>query len=71
MKVVKKLIAAIVLASVCVASAVPAYQPDEGEVTLAGASWGSDFETAKAKAQTTGKPILLFDMVGRLDEKWC
>lgn len=44
---------------------------DQGQVVLAGAEWNSDFEAAKLEAANTGKPILLFDLIGRLDEKWC
>lgn len=45
-------------------------RPD-GEVELGGALWHHDFAQAQREAKETGKPILLFDMVGRLDEKWC
>jgi hypothetical protein len=71
MKTLNKLILTLLIASVCMASAVPS-DPAVGEsVVLGGATWGPDFEAAQAEAEQTGKPILLFDMVGRLDEKWC
>lgn len=60
-----------ILAGATLAWAGPGTSSSDGTVTLAGATWGSDFEQAKREAQATGKPILLFDMVGRLDEQWC
>lgn len=40
-------------------------------VELAGARWESSWDLARQRAVAEGKPILLLDMVGRLDEKWC
>ena len=42
-----------------------------GEVKLGGAVWLNNLEQAKAESRASGKPILVFDLVGRLDEKWC
>lgn len=44
--------------------------PGSGTVELAGVRWHS-WEDAQGRARREGKPILLFDMVGRLDERWC
>lgn len=65
----------ILLSFVMVGVALAWESPDspspDGTVNLAGAQWGSNFERAKQQARASGKPILLFDMVGRLDEQWC
>ena len=33
--------------------------------------WHKDFEAACDSARKSGKPVLLFQMMGRLDEKFC
>ena len=33
--------------------------------------WHKDFETACESARESKKPVLLFQMMGRLDEKFC
>ena len=33
--------------------------------------WHADFAAACAAGRTSGKPVLLFHMMGRLDEKFC
>jgi hypothetical protein len=33
--------------------------------------WHKDFATACAAARKSGKPVLLFEMMGRLDQKFC
>jgi hypothetical protein len=33
--------------------------------------WHPDFEAACAAARASGKPVLLFDMLGRLDREHC
>lgn len=63
-----KFLSVLFLSSICAAWSVSGEDP---RVELAGASWLEDFPAAVRQAQATGKPILLFDMVGRLDEKWC
>lgn len=55
----KKLIAAAPAA----AAANPAVKP--GDVT-----WHPSFAAARAAAQKSGKPVLLFQMLGRLDQEF-
>ena len=33
--------------------------------------WLEDFRAACAAAERSGKPVLLFQMMGRMDEKFC
>jgi hypothetical protein len=33
--------------------------------------WHADFDTACRAATRSGKPVLLFQMMGRLDQKFC
>ena len=33
--------------------------------------WHADFAAACAAAQRSGKPVLLFQLLGRLDEEFC
>jgi len=33
--------------------------------------WHADFEAACAAARSSGKPVLLFQLLGRLDEEFC
>jgi hypothetical protein len=33
--------------------------------------WHADFEAARAAAAKSGKPVLLFQMMGNLDEQFC
>lgn len=33
--------------------------------------WHGDFDAACAAARTSGKPVLLFDLLGRLDDEFC
>ena len=33
--------------------------------------WHSDFATARAASAKSGKPVLLFQMLGRLDDQFC
>ena len=33
--------------------------------------WHDSLETAKAAAATSGKPVLLFQLLGRLDDEFC
>jgi hypothetical protein len=33
--------------------------------------WHADFETACAAAEKSGKPVLLFQMMGKLDDRFC
>ena len=34
-------------------------------------AWSSDFATACQKSKASGKPVLLFQMMGKLDEEFC
>jgi hypothetical protein len=34
-------------------------------------NWHADFATARAASAKSGKPVLLFQMLGRLDEQFC
>lgn len=43
----------------------------DNEIRLGQAQWTSNLEVARLRSQSSGKPVLLFDMIGRLDEKWC
>jgi hypothetical protein len=38
---------------------------------LAGVVWESSFAAAKARAEREGKPVLLLQLFGRLDEEFC
>jgi hypothetical protein len=33
--------------------------------------WHADFATARAASAKTGKPVLLFQMMGKLDDEFC
>ena len=33
--------------------------------------WHADFDTARKASQSSGKPVLLFHMLGRLDQQFC
>ncbi len=33
--------------------------------------WHADFAAARAAARDSGKPVLLFQMMGKLDEQFC
>ena len=33
--------------------------------------WHDDFDAACAASRSSGKPVLLFHMMGRLDQKFC
>jgi hypothetical protein len=47
------------------ASAAPA------TTTIAGVRWHASFAAARAEARRDGKPILLLQLFGRLDEEFC
>ncbi len=38
---------------------------------LGGATWESSWTNAVQRARAENKPILHFQLLGRLDEKWC
>jgi len=33
--------------------------------------WHDDFDAARAAAATSGRPVLLFQLLGRLDDEFC
>jgi hypothetical protein len=49
----------------------PAAQPDNPAVPPGQVQWHPTFEAACAAAQKSGKPVLLFQMLGRLDQQFC
>ncbi len=63
----------------CLASVVP--WPDTTSLSLAGTSnpkvkpgnvnWYSNLEAACNASQQSGKPVLLFQLLGNLDDKYC
>jgi hypothetical protein len=34
-------------------------------------AWHADFDAACLRARTSGRPVLLFQMLGRLDQQFC
>jgi hypothetical protein len=54
-----------------VASTTPADKTDNPKVEPGKVKWHKDFAAACAAAKKSGKPVLLFEMMGRLDEKFC
>lgn len=48
-----------------------AAQTEPLAVELAGVRWESSLEFARQRAQAENKPLLVLDMLGRLDERWC
>lgn len=42
-----------------------------GPLALGNATWTSNLQQAQAQSAASGKPILMLDMIGQLDEKWC
>ncbi len=34
-------------------------------------AWHPSFDAAKAAAANSGKPVLLFQLLGKLDDEWC
>ena len=41
------------------------------QTQLAGVAWETSFATAQQKARQSGKPVLLLQLFGRLDEEFC
>ncbi len=48
---------------------VPA--PKEGKVAPGKVNWHASFDKAVEAAAKSGKPVLLFQMLGKLDQEWC
>lgn len=47
-------------------------QPDGGAAVAPGlVRWHADFAAACAAARTSGRPVLLFQLLGRLDDEFC
>ena len=51
--------------------AAPAAAPANPRVPAGRVRWHDDFAAAQAASQRSGKPVLLFHMMGRLDQKFC
>jgi hypothetical protein len=45
--------------------------PVPATTTIAGTRWHASFAAAQAEARRDGKPILLLQLFGRLDEEFC
>jgi hypothetical protein len=52
------------------ATSVPAAGSNP-KVTPGKVRWHADFAAARAAARASGKPVLLFQMMGKLDEQFC
>ncbi|HEY9772356.1 MAG TPA: hypothetical protein V6C81_00950 [Planktothrix sp.] len=48
-----------------------AVDPDNPRVVPGLVKWHSSFDEAKKASASSGKPILLFEMLGNLDDKFC
>ena len=55
----------------CFASVLAMASASPQSVELGGAVWKADWTEAQVESLATGKPVLMLDLVGRLDEKWC
>jgi hypothetical protein len=49
----------------------PAREFDNPKVAPGKVAWHKDLATACAASKTSGKPVLLFQMMGKLDDKFC
>ncbi len=45
--------------------------PKEGAVAPGKVNWHASFDKAVEAAAKSGKPVLLFQMLGKLDQEWC
>jgi hypothetical protein len=52
-------------------AAAPAKGFDNPKVASGKVTWHKDLATACAASKTSGKPVLLFQMMGKLDDKFC
>ena len=50
--------------------AIPATEVENPKVRPGDVSWHPDFDTACAAAAKSGRPVLLFQMMGNLDEEF-
>ena len=69
---------AVVLSALTTGLALCAIAPFSGSETAArgphvigAVTWHADFEAARAAAAQSGKPILLFQLLGELDDPFC
>lgn len=60
-----KITAIAVLLTAALAGSAPA------DVSTGLVRWHEDFAAARAAAAASGRPVLLFDLLGRLDEPFC
>jgi hypothetical protein len=54
-----------------IAAAAPAGDFINPKVEPGKVKWHADFKAARAAAAKSGKPVLLFQMMGNLDEQFC
>jgi hypothetical protein len=45
--------------------------PDNRKVMPGKVVWHQSFEAARAASKVSGKPVLLFQMMGKLDDQFC
>ena len=48
-----------------------AASPATSKVKPGDVKWHSDFQAACATSETSGKPVLLFQLMGKLDDEFC
>jgi hypothetical protein len=66
----KRTVAATVLALI-LGNAAWAGIPENPKVQPGLVNWHPNFEQACAASKTTGRPVLLFQMMGKLDDQFC
>lgn len=54
-----------------VAKPIPVVEPDGPAIEPGKVRWHSSVEAALAVARRSGKPVLVFHMMGRLDKQFC
>ena len=68
----KLTLTAVMLASLTLmGAAVHARTGDAGRTHLAGVAWENSPASAREKARREGRPVLLLQLFGRLDEEFC
>jgi len=45
--------------------------PAPGRVSTGKVAWRASLEAALEQARTSGKPVLVFQLLGKLDDEWC
>jgi len=65
----KKLIVLAGLSPLLLALGSP--DPEPERVQPGDVAWHADLEAAQAAAAESGRPILLFQLLGKLDEEFC